>query len=159
MKQTDPTDFVQAPGDRLTRAAGKQLAIYAVVAVALLVAVMFVLNALASLTSSAAGMSREAVDVENNTITSYLRQEPPQMNSMLATDAVSGMVLAHVMEGLLRYDQYGELVGGVAERWQLDGNTMTFWLRDDARWSNGEVVTAHDFEFAWKNLLSPTVGS
>ncbi|MBC52373.1 MAG: hypothetical protein CMQ34_00905 [Gammaproteobacteria bacterium] len=159
MKQEDPSDFVQAPGDRLTRAAGKQLAVYGVAAVLLLTAAMFLLNALAGLTSSAAGMSRMAVDVENNTITSYLRQEPPQMNSMLATDAVSGMVLAHVMEGLLRYDQYGELVGGVAERWQLEGNTMTFWLRDDARWSNGEPVTAHDFEFAWKNLLSPSVGS
>lgn len=159
MKQEDPTEFVQAPGDRLTRAAGKQLALYAVAAVALLVAVMFVLNALAGLTSSAAGLSRMAVDVENNTITSYLRQEPPQMNSMLATDAVSGMVLAHVMEGLLRYNQYGELVGGVAERWEQEGTRVTFWLRDDARWSNGEPVTAHDFEFAWKNLLSPTVGS
>lgn len=160
MKYDDSTDFVQAPaGDRLTRAAGKQLAVYGVAAVLLLTAAMFLLNALAGLTSSAAGMSRMAVDVENNTITSYLRQEPPQMNSMLATDAVSGMVLAHVMEGLLRYNQYGELVGGVAERWQLDGNTMTFWLRDDARWSNGEPVTAHDFEFAWKNLLSPSVGS
>lgn len=159
MKQEDPTEFVQAPGDRLTRAAGKQLALYAVAAVVLLVAVMFVLNALAGLTSSAAGLSRMAVDVENNTITSYLRQEPPQMNSMLATDAVSGMVLAHVMEGLLRYNQYGELVGGVAERWEQEGTRVTFWLRDDARWSNGEPVTAHDFEFAWKNLLSPTVGS
>ena len=159
MKQTDPTDFVQAPGDNLTRAAGKQLAVYAVAAIAILAAVMFLLNALAGMTSSAAGMSRMAVDVENNTITTYLRTEPPQMNSMLATDAVSGMVLAHVMEGLLRYGPDDELVGGVAERWQLDGNTMTFWLRDDARWSNGEAVTAHDFEFAWKHLLEPTVGS
>ncbi|HDZ09433.1 peptide ABC transporter substrate-binding protein [Pseudohongiella sp.] len=159
MKQEDPKDFAQAPGDRLTRAAGKQLAIYALAAVAVLVAVMFVLNALAGLTSSAAGMSRMAVDVENNIITTYLRDEPPQMNSMLASDAVSGMVLAHVMEGLLRYGPDDELVGGVAERWQQEGNTVTFWLRDDARWSNGEPVTAHDFEFAWKNVLDPAVGS
>jgi len=159
MRQTDPTDFVQAPGDRMTRAAGRQLGLYALMAVSALVAVMFLLNALAGLTSSAAGSSRSAVDISNNTITSYLRDEPPQMNSMLATDAISGMVLDHIMEGLLRYDQYGALVGGVAERWQLDGNTMTFWLRDNARWSNGETVTAHDFEFAWKNLLSPSLGS
>ncbi|ALO45246.1 peptide ABC transporter substrate-binding protein [Pseudohongiella spirulinae] len=159
MKHKDPSGFTQAVGDNMTRAAGRQLALYAVVVVAGLVLVMFLLNAIAGLTSSAAGMSRQAVDVESNIITSYLRDEPPQMNSMLATDAISGMVLAHVNEGLLRYDEYGELVGGVAERWQLDGNTMTFWLRDNARWNNGETVTAHDFEFAWKNLLSPDLGS
>ena len=159
MKQTDPTDFVQAPGDSMTRAAGRQLGLYALAAVAVLVAVMFLLNGLAGLTSSAAGSSRSAVDISTNTITSYLRDEPPQMNSMLSTDAISGMVLDHVMEGLLRYDQHGELVGGVAERWELEGTTMTFWLRDNARWSNGQQVTAHDFEFAWKNLLSPSIGS
>jgi oligopeptide transport system substrate-binding protein len=159
MKHDDTSEFVQAPGDNMTRAAGRQLALYAAIVIAVLVAVMFLLNAIAGLTSSAAGMSRQAVDVENNIVTSYLRDEPPQMNSMLATDAISGMVLAHVNEGLLRYDEYGELVGGVAERWQLDGNTMTFWLRDNARWNNGETVTAHDFEFAWKNLLSPDLGS
>lgn len=159
MKQDDPQEFVQAPGDRLTRAAGKQLTVYALAAVALLVAVMFVLNALANLTSSAAGMSTMAVDVENNTITSYLREEPPQMDSMRASDAVSAIVMYHVMEGLLRYDADGELVGGVAERWEQEGTRVTFWLRDNARWSNGEPVTAHDFEFAWKHLLSPSVGS
>jgi oligopeptide transport system substrate-binding protein len=159
MKQDDPQEIIQAPGDRFTRAAGKQLTLYALAAVALLVALMFVLNALASLTSSAAGMSTMAVDVENNTITSYLREEPPQMDSMRASDAVSAIVNYHVMEGLLRYDADGELVGGVAERWEQEGTRVTFWLRDNARWSNGEPVTAHDFEFAWKHLLSPSVGS
>ncbi|WP_339856870.1 peptide ABC transporter substrate-binding protein [Pseudohongiella acticola] len=159
MNQTDPADVKQATGDRLTRAAGKQLAIYAAAAVALLVAMMFVLNVLASLTSSAAGMSRMAVDVENNTITSYLREEPPQMDSMRASDAVSAIVMYHVMEGLLRYDANGELVGGVAERWEQDGTRFTFWLRDDARWSNGAPVTAHDFEFAWKTVLDPATAS
>jgi oligopeptide transport system substrate-binding protein len=104
-------------------------------------------------------MSTMAVDVENNTITSYLREEPPQMDSMRASDAVSAIVNYHVMEGLLRYDADGELVGGVAERWEQEGTRVTFWLRDNARWSNGEPVTAHDFEFAWKHLLSPSVGS
>ena len=159
MNQTYPADVKQATGDRLTRAAGKQLAIYAAAAVALLVAMMFVLNVLASLTSSAAGMSRMAVDVENNTITSYLREEPPQMDSMRASDAVSAIVMYHVMEGLLRYDANGELVGGVAERWEQDGTRFTFWLRDDARWSNGAPVTAHDFEFAWKTVLDPATAS
>ncbi|MEX0740730.1 MAG: peptide ABC transporter substrate-binding protein [Pseudohongiella sp.] len=166
MKQKDPTDFTpqatgvtQATGDKLTRAAGKQLAVYALAAVAVLVAAMFLLNALAGLTSSAAGMSRMAVDVENNTITTYLREEPPQMSSLRSSDAVSSMVMHHVMEGLLRFDASGELVGGVAERWEQEGTRVTFWLREDARWSNGEPVTAHDFEFAWKTVLDPATAS
>ncbi|MAY55586.1 MAG: hypothetical protein CMQ37_06930 [Gammaproteobacteria bacterium] len=159
--QSESTQSIpaQAPGDRLTQAASRQLALYAAIVVIALAAAMFGLNYLASLTSSAAGMSRQAVDVENNIITSYLREEPPQMNSLRSSDAVSSMVMAHVMEGLLRYDENSQLAPGVAERWEQDGSTVTFWLRDDARWSNGEPVTAHDFEFAWKTVLAPATGS
>lgn len=144
--------------DRFTRSAGRQLAIYAAGAVVLVVLLMFLLDFVASLTSSGA-VANAGVDVENNEISIYLREEPPQMNSMLTSDAVSGMVLGHVMEGLLRYDAQDEIVGGMAERWQIEGARATFWLRDDARWSNGDPVTAHDFEFAWKTVLDPATAS
>lgn len=144
---------------RIRSAAGRQLTFYGLAAVMLLLVLMFVLNWLAGLTSSAAGGSRGAVDIANNTITAYLADEPPQLNSMLTTDAISGTVLDHVMEGLLRYDANGDLVPGVAERWQQDGERITFWLRDNARWSNGEPVTAHDFEFAWKTAIDPATAS
>lgn len=153
MKNTRTTD------ERLLSAAGRQLALYALAGVLLLVVLMFVLNALARMTSSAAGMSRLGVDVENNTISAFLRDEPPQLDPMRSTDAISGVVLGHIMEGLLRYDQNGELVGGVAERWEQDGTEVTFWLRDNARWSNGMPVTAHDFEFSWKKVLDPATAS
>ncbi len=145
--------------DSFVRSAGKQLAIYALVAVVVLVVLMYTLNFAASLTSTGAGGVAGAIDVENNEITIYLREEPPQMNSMLATDAVSGMVLGHVMEGLLRYDANGQIVPAMAERWELSGNRATFWIREDARWSNGDPVTAQDFEFAWKTTLDPATGS
>src|SRR5690554_463114 len=144
---------------RILSAAGRQLAFYGVAAVAVLAALMFALNGLGGLTSSSAGGARGAVDVLSNTITTYLPEEPPQLNSMLTTDAVSGTVLDHVMEGLLRYDASGALVPGVAERWEQDEEQITFWLRTDARWSNGEPVTAHDFEFAWKTAVSPATAS
>ncbi|MFN3239840.1 MAG: peptide ABC transporter substrate-binding protein [Pseudomonadales bacterium] len=100
-----------------------------------------------------------AVDFENQTITIALTQEPPQLNSMKATDQVSGFVLPHVMEGLLRYDRRGNVVPGVAERWEIDRNGATFWLRKNALWSDGKPVTAHDFVFAWQNALSPAMAS
>jgi len=145
--------------DSFTRAAGRQLALYGIIAVLLLALLMFVLNFIAGLTSSGAGGVRGAVDVENNEITIYLREEPPQLNSMLTTDAVSGMILSHVMEGLLRYDENAQIVPGLAERWEIEGARATFWIREEARWSNGERITAHDFEFAWKTALAPATGS
>ncbi len=125
----------------------------------MLVALMYALNFAASLTSTGAGGVAGAIDVENNEITIYLREEPPQMNSMLATDTVSGMVLGHVMEGLLRYDANDQIVPAMAERWEINGNRATFWIRESARWSNGDPVTAQDFEFAWKTTLDPATGS
>lgn len=100
-----------------------------------------------------------AVDFENQTITIALTQEPPQLNSMKATDQVSGFILPHVMEGLLRYDRRGNVVAGVAERWEVDRNGATFWLRKNALWSDGKPVTANDFVFAWQNALAPAMAS
>jgi oligopeptide transport system substrate-binding protein len=100
-----------------------------------------------------------SVDYENQEITIVLTQEPPQLNSMKATDQVSIMVLGHVMEGLVRYDRRGNIIPGVAERWEMNDKEATFWLRDDARWSDGTQVTAHDFVFAWKNALKPETAS
>lgn len=100
-----------------------------------------------------------AIDFKNQTITIALTQEPPQLNSMKATDQVSGLVLGHLKEGLVRYDRRGQIVPGVAERWELNDEGATFWLRDDALWSDGEPVTAHDFVFAWTNAIKPETAS
>ncbi len=65
-------------------------------------------------------------------------------------------------EGLVGYDpQDLQPVPGVAERWEVspDGLTYTFHLRADAKWSNGEPLTAHDFVFSAQRILSPKLGS
>ena len=55
----------------------------------------------------------------------------------------------------------GSNVPGVAASWETsaDGKTWTFHLRDDARWSNGEPVTAQDFVYAWRRQVDPATGS
>lgn len=146
------------PRNAPDRAARRQLGLYAITVVAGLVMLMFVLSWAASLTSSGV-VTGSAVDVENNEISIYLRDEPPQMNTMIQADAVSGLVIGHVMEGLLRYDENSELVPGLAESWNREGDTMTFHLREEARWSNGDPITAHDFEFAWKTAVDPATAS
>ena len=142
-----------ATEESFNRSAGKQLAVYALAALVVLALLMWLLNVLANLTASATGSST-AVDAANNTITIRLSEEPPQLDTTLLTDSVSGIVIAHVMEGLLRYDQHQRLVPGVAERWEITAEQATFNLRE-ALWSDGEPVTAHDFIFAWRTALDP----
>ena len=151
-----PTQAIGAE-ESFTRSAGKQLALFALIAIAGLAALMWLLNLLASLTASVTGSST-AVDAANNTITIRLAEEPPQLDTTLLTDSVSGVVITHVMEGLLRYDPHQRLVPGMAERWEITPEQAVFNLRD-ALWSDGEPVTAHDFVFAWRTALDPANAS
>ena len=50
---------------------------------------------------------------------------------------------------------------GMAESWDVsdDGLTYTFHLRQDAKWSDGDPVTAHDFEYAWRRICDPSFAS
>ncbi|TNF89798.1 MAG: peptide ABC transporter substrate-binding protein [Gammaproteobacteria bacterium] len=144
--------------DSFTSAAGKQLLIFAALAIGGLALLMLGLSWASSLTGSASG-GNNAVDPATNSITVFLREEPPQLNSSLSTDQVSGSVLGHVIEGLLRYDENNRLAPAVAERWELRENGATFWLREDARWSDGAPVTAHDFVFGWQTGLNPANAS
>ena len=105
------------------------------------------------------GGAGEAVDLATGTVTLTLSQEPPQLDSTRGTDQVSFRILGHVMEGLLRYDQNDRLVGAMAERWRIDDEGATFWLRPDVTWSNGQPVTAHDFVFGWRKVVEPANAS
>jgi oligopeptide transport system substrate-binding protein len=88
-----------------------------------------------------------------------MSEEPPQLDSTRATDQVSIFVLGHVMEGLTRYGKGGDIVPGVAERWDLGERSAVFHLREAARWADGKPVTAHDFVFAWRTAVDPKTAS
>ena len=96
-----------------------------------------------------------------------LASEPPEMLSFMTTDSASGNVLRHVMEGLVTLDADNNAVPGVAKEIPTkenggisdDGKTITFTLNPDAKWQNGDQVTASDFEFAWTQLFSPESGA
>lgn len=110
---------------------------------------------LASITTTATA----AINKEKGEIQIYLRQEPPDLNAMRATDAVSFQVLGHIMEGLTTYDKRGKLVPGVAERWEVSPTSAKFFLRKDAKWSDGKPVRAQDFVFAWRHVVNPKTAS
>ncbi len=79
---------------------------------------------------------------------------------------VTGIAEHHVVqtlfEGLVFKDsQTLEIEPAAAASWEIskDGRIYTFTMRDDARWSNGDPVTAYDFEWSWWRALQPSLGS
>lgn len=86
----------------------------------------------------------------------------PSMNSALATDMVSFQMYENVMEGLYRLDKDTKPVPALAEGDPEEtngGKTWTIKLRKDAKWSNGDKVTANDFVYAWRNVVDPETAS
>lgn len=88
-------------------------------------------------------------------------QEPTSFDPPIGFDAVSYNALNNIMEGLTRLDESHEPQPATAEKWDIsqDGKTYTFHIRENAKWSNGDDVTADDFVYAWKRLLDPNTGS
>lgn len=85
----------------------------------------------------------------------------PSMDPSLATDESSFVYLAATMEGLYRLDEDTQPSDGIAIDHEVseDGLTWTFTLREDAVWSNGDPVTAHDFVYSWQRAVNPDTGS
>ena len=82
------------------------------------------------------------------------------MDSTLATDGMSFEVINMCIEGLETTNENADIVPALAESYDVsdDDLTYTFHLRD-AKWSNGEPVTAADFVFAWQRAVDPAVAS
>lgn len=93
-------------------------------------------------------------------ITYNVGGEPETLDPAASTSLVDGTVQMALFEGLVRLDEKEQPTPGMAERWDIskDGLTYTFYLRD-ALWSNGDPVTAQDFEYAWKRLLDPELAN
>jgi oligopeptide transport system substrate-binding protein len=88
--------------------------------------------------------------------------EPKSIDPHIMTGQPEGRIGLALFEGLTYLDPATLLpVPGVAERWEVedDGLRWTFHLRRNARWSNGDPVTARDFHWSWRRLLSPETAS
>ncbi|GEN89630.1 peptide ABC transporter substrate-binding protein [Oceanobacillus sp. FSL W8-0428] len=88
--------------------------------------------------------------------------EIPTGDPALATDAASFIVFGQTMEGLYVLDGEDQPVPAIADgdpEISEDGLVYTFKLKEDAKWSNGDPVTAHDFVYAWQRALNPDTGS
>lgn len=90
------------------------------------------------------------------------QSEIPSMDSVLAEDTISLSQLNNTNEGLYRIDENQEPVPGMADgepEANEEGTEYTIKIKEDAKWSNGDPVTANDFVFAWQRALNPDTGS
>ena len=84
----------------------------------------------------------------------------PTIDPQLIEETAGGHVARQIFEGLLTQNADGTLRPGVATEWSSEDNqTWTFTLRDNAKWSNGDPVTAHDFVYAWRRAADPATAS
>lgn len=98
---------------------------------------------------------------DNQTFTYRLLDQFPTLDPQLNEETAGFHVIRDIFEGLLSQDENGQLVPGVAAEWtpSNENKTWTFKLRDNAKWSNGDPVTANDFVYAWKRAVDPATAS
>lgn len=107
---------------------------------------ILMLSLLISVTSLQADILKRACDAE-----------PAALNIHSACDAHTMSILRDLYETLVEFKADGSLMPAAAESWEVseDKKTFIFHLRKNAKWSNGDPVTAHDFVYGWQQLVTP----
>ncbi|CDM69272.1 Oligopeptide ABC transporter, periplasmic oligopeptide-binding protein [Clostridium bornimense] len=103
------------------------------------------------------GDSKKESGEDEQVLTYNLGADSKTLDPALNSSVDGGIVLSNAFEGLCRTDENDKAIEGGAESWTIsdDQLTYTFKLREDAKWSNGDSVTAEDYEYAWKRVLNP----
>lgn len=109
-------------------------------------------------TKSAKPVSSSGYEKSINWMTT---SELQSLDPAKADDTASEEQIANTYEGLYRLGENSKTVPGVATKstTSKDGLTWTFYLRKDAKWSNGDPVTAEDFVYAWRRQVDPKTAS
>ena len=83
--------------------------------------------------------------------------EPPSQDPTQATDSASIAVLRQTTATLVFFDKQLNVIPWLASSWDIspDGQTITFHLRDNIKYSNGDPIVAGDFVYSWKRLIDP----
>ncbi|EPC7687260.1 MULTISPECIES: peptide ABC transporter substrate-binding protein [Providencia] len=93
---------------------------------------------------------------EKQEVTRHLKDEPASLDPIKSVGLTEAQVMRDLFEGLVNQDSHGKPIPGVAQSWSTtDNKTWMFKLRPDARWSNGDPVTADDFVYSWRRLVMP----
>ncbi|WP_422139415.1 peptide ABC transporter substrate-binding protein [Endozoicomonas sp. ALC020] len=87
--------------------------------------------------------------------------EPASLDPQKVEGSPGNKVVKDLFEGLVNQDAEGNVIPGQAESWSIsdDNKVFTFKIRDTAKWSNGDTVTAHDFVFGFRRAVDPVTAS
>ncbi len=98
---------------------------------------------------------------DKTTLNIWLSSEPAHIDPALNSSVDGGCLAVNSFEGLMRYNEAGELEPACAESYEVseDGLTYTFTMRDGLKWSNGDDLDATDFVYSWKRAASPEVAA
>ena len=94
---------------------------------------------------------------EPNSIVVSLGGEVATIDPHLNNANIGTVYIRHFFEGLMKKDKDGKIIGGMAENYKMsdDGLTYTFYLRTNAKWSDGIAVTADDFVYSYRRFVDP----
>lgn len=117
---------------------------------------VFLVSILSAFSSFAAKTTQTPLTLKRS-----LDTEPSSLYLAHVADIPSYIIVRDLYQGLVQAAQDGSLLPGVAEKWEIedDGKLYRFYLRPNAKWSNGDPVTAHDFVFGWQHMVDPKTAS
>lgn len=123
---------------------------------------LLITSILSVLVLAACGNNGGIYSDEGQVFRKVIPQDMSSLDTAKVTDTVSFDKYNQVYEGLYTLDGNDNAQPGVAKgqpKISDDGKTWTIELRKNAKWSNGDPVTAHDFVFAWRRVLDPDTAS
>ncbi|MEM7764592.1 MAG: peptide ABC transporter substrate-binding protein [Pseudomonadota bacterium] len=130
----------------------------AVERVRVLMFIVLVLSPMLIACNDGAETTGVAPDEPVKTLRRAVISAPATLDPHRVIDVHTDELLRDLNEGLITTRADGSLVAGLAESWEIsdDGREYVFTLREDARWSNGDPITAEDFVFSFRRLVNPS---
>ncbi|AYF05917.1 MULTISPECIES: peptide ABC transporter substrate-binding protein [Bacillus] len=106
-------------------------------------------------------VNKSDAEAKKQVLNVTVSEEIPSLDTAKTMDGTSAHVMQNIFEGLYVLDDQDQPMPGIAKSFKRseDGKKYTFDLRKDAKWSNGDSVTANDFMFAWKRAINPETAS
>ncbi|QWH17207.1 peptide ABC transporter substrate-binding protein [Bacillus mycoides] len=106
-------------------------------------------------------VNKSDAEAKKQVLNVTVSEEIPSLDTAKTMDGTSAHVMQNIFEGLYVLDEQDHPIPAVAKSFERseDGKKYTFDLRKDAKWSNGDSVTANDFMFAWRRAVSHETAS